>query len=124
MLDVELPLPEGAAPGVTSPANVEESNAAARDDAATQADSAAQGDSAARDAVGEGLDVERTGDGIRQARQRLAEVPGTIATVAQLVATAAEARTESRGAHRRRDYPRTDGNQASSRFLRLVPGGT
>ncbi|HJD49969.1 MAG TPA: FAD-binding protein [Candidatus Corynebacterium intestinavium] len=124
VLDVELPLPEGAAPGVTSPANVEESNAAARDDAATQADSAAQGDSAARDAVGEGLDVERTGDGIRQARQRLAEVPGTIATVAQLVATAAEARTESRGAHRRRDYPRTDGNQASSRFLRLVPGGT
>src|SRR5699024_5586699 len=114
VLDVELPLPGGAAPGMTSPAGDEESNATLLDDAARD-------DAAARDAVGEGLDVERTGEGIRQAQERLAEIPGAIATVGRLVAIAAEARTESRGAHRRRDYPRTDPAQASSRFLRPLP---
>ena len=114
VLDVELPLPGGAAPGMTSPAGDEESNATLLDDAARD-------DAAARDAVGEGLDVKRTGEGIRQAQERLAEIPGAIATVGRLVAIAAEARTESRGAHRRRDYPRTDPAQASSRFLRPLP---
>ena len=114
VLDVELPLPGGAAPGMTSPAGDEESNATLLDDAARD-------DAAARDAVGEGLDVERTGEGIRQAQERLAEIPGAIATVGRLVAIAAEARTESRGAHRRRDYPRTDPARASSRFLRPLP---
>src|SRR5699024_11309619 len=69
VLDVELSPPEGAG-----------QDAAGQDAVAAQGDSAEQGDSAARDAVGEGLDVERTGEGIRQAHESLAAITVTMAT--------------------------------------------
>src|SRR5699024_2268959 len=70
VLDVALSPPAGAG-----------QHAAGHDAVAAQGDSPEQDHCAARDAVGAGLDVERTGEGIRQAQDRLAEIPGTLATV-------------------------------------------
>jgi L-aspartate oxidase len=66
-----------------------------------------------------GCGVERDAEGIAQARRALAALPaGTDAStdnlllVARLAAAAAGMRTESRGAHFRRDHPRPDPAQA------------
>ncbi|MDH3754810.1 MAG: L-aspartate oxidase [Acidimicrobiia bacterium] len=54
--------------------------------------------------------VERDEKGLRHAADRLGELPAeqNIVQVARLVVDAALARTESRGAHRRRDHSHTD----------------
>ncbi|MDX6645650.1 MAG: L-aspartate oxidase, partial [Miltoncostaeaceae bacterium] len=63
--------------------------------------------------------VERDGDGLAALRRRLGALPGpadpetaNLLEVACLTAAAAELRTESRGAHFRRDHPRADADQA------------
>jgi L-aspartate oxidase len=74
--------------------------------------------------------VERDGDGLHAARCELARLAPLAAgsieganalLVAELVVDAALARTESRGAHTRRDFPDLDPTQASRRTMRLEP---
>lgn len=66
-----------------------------------------------------GVGVERDADGLARARRALAGLPATgdpetdnLLLVARATAAAAERRTESRGAHHRRDFPATDPAQA------------
>ncbi len=66
-----------------------------------------------------GVGVERDGAGIAEARRALAAIPeGTdpaadnLLLVGRLAARAAGLRTESRGAHHRRDHPHADPAQA------------
>src|SRR5205807_9590328 len=66
-------------------------------------------------AMWEGAGVERDGDGLAALRRILEEIPrpadpesANLLEVARLTAAAAELRTESRGAHFRRDHPQAD----------------
>lgn len=74
---------------------------------------------ALQEAMWRGVGVERDARGLAQAARELAEVPeGTghatdnLLLVARLAAAAAKLRTESRGAHFRRDHPAADPRQA------------
>ncbi|MBK0418388.1 FAD-binding protein [Leucobacter sp. CSA1] len=73
-------------------------------------------------AVASGLGIERDAEGLRAAAAVFARCSGTEAALAALVAAAALARTESRGAHRRSDHPHADPAQARRSALLLAPG--
>lgn len=69
-------------------------------------------DATVRAAAEAGLGIERDAEGLRAVIELCARTPGSLAELAGLVAVAAEARTESRGAHQRSDAPATDDAQA------------
>ena len=69
---------------------------------------AARDDATVRAAAEAGLGIERDAEGLRAVIELCARTPGSLAELAGLVAVAAEARTESRGAHQRSDAPSTD----------------
>lgn len=76
---------------------------------------AARDDATVRAAAEAGLGIERDAEGLRAVIELCARTPGSLAELAGLVAVAAEARTESRGAHQRSDAPSTDEAQARRR---------
>ncbi len=59
-------------------------------------------------AVGAGLGIERDAQGLAQVSRIAAEHSGVLAELTGMIAAAATARTESRGAHQRSDFPGTD----------------
>ncbi|WP_017791857.1 L-aspartate oxidase [Leucobacter salsicius] len=66
------------------------------------------------------LGIEREAAGMTSALDAFGAVPGRDARLAELIAYAALARTESRGAHQRADTPATDPAQALRRAWRLA----
>jgi L-aspartate oxidase len=86
---------------------------------------------AIRQVMWEKAGLVRTGDGLREARAAIERLAGQLppgaaearsqATVAALVATAALARPESRGAHYRADHPLSD--RSWRRRILLTPAG-
>ncbi|XPP26163.1 MAG: FAD-binding protein [Leucobacter sp.] len=73
---------------------------------------AADADAAVRRAAEAGLGIERDAEGLRRVAEICAETPGSLAELAAMVAAAATARTESRGAHQRADHPERDPEQS------------
>ena len=67
------------------------------------------------------LGIEREATGMSTALRAFDELPGRDARLAALIAHAALARTESRGAHQRADYPAPKPGQPSCRAWRLAP---
>lgn len=69
-------------------------------------------DAEVRAAADAGLGIERDAEGLRAVAAVCAGAPGALSALAAMVAASAGARTESRGAHQRADYPQTDSSQA------------
>ncbi|QIM19075.1 FAD-dependent oxidoreductase [Leucobacter coleopterorum] len=77
-------------------------------------------DSCIMTALENGLGIEREADGLAEAARLIAQHGGPEAELATMIHAAANARAESRGAHQRRDYPRSDPEQATRRAFRFV----
>lgn len=71
-------------------------------------------------ALTDGLGIERDAEGLAESARVIAQHAGSDAQLAAMIHTAASARTESRGAHQRRDFPRTDPSQATRRAFRFI----
>ncbi len=65
--------------------------------------------------VASGLGIVRDAEGLREVSNTCAAISGWSADLACMIATAAEARTESRGAHQRAEHPVSDPAQAQRR---------
>ncbi|MDY6052456.1 MAG: FAD-dependent oxidoreductase [Rothia sp. (in: high G+C Gram-positive bacteria)] len=77
-------------------------------------------DAAVRAALDRGLGIERSATSITATYQELQKLPGALSALGQIIAAAALAREESRGAHRRQDFPLTDPAQAAPRLIRVT----
>lgn len=93
--------------------------------AATASTAVSTGDEVVRRAIASGLGIERDEHGMQEVLDIVQQHDGAEAELARLIASAALARTESRGSHQRSDHPRADPSAAVRRgwAARRVPEG-
>ncbi|MEJ6488998.1 FAD-binding protein [Leucobacter sp. USCH14] len=81
-------------------------------------------DTDVRRAVGAHLGIERSADGLARAERVFQRCASDAAQLAAMIGAAAAARSESRGAHVRSDFPETDPSQARRKGYRVVFSAT